>query len=168
VSIGGTSSVIHSVCDYKYLAYDDMAEEGIQLHHHGENSDDDEDNVDDFGMDLDEARAPGRTMVDIQIQLLHNGPQMVTIVDQNESFAPTEYEVDEAVAEAIELNYLITNVALKDIPADLYLSCTWFTPVLTNDATVLTVTTYHISRQEVSDLIREVDAKYIISVVELL
>ena len=87
-----------------------VAEEGIQLHHHGENSDDDEDNVDDIGMDLDEARAPGRTMVDIQIQLLYNGPQMVTIVDQIESFAPTEDEEDEAVAEAIELDSLITNV----------------------------------------------------------
>ena len=62
---------------------------------------------------------------------------------------------------------LTSRIALKDIPADLYLSCTWFTPILTNGATELTAKNYELLPQVVSDLTKEVDAKYIISVVEM-
>jgi hypothetical protein len=47
------------------------------------------------------------------------------------------------------------------------LSCTWFTPILNNGATVLTTQQYDLRPQSVSDLTNEVDGKYIISVVEL-
>ena len=62
---------------------------------------------------------------------------------------------------------LTTRIALKDIPADIYLSCTWYTPILTNGATVLTANKYELLPQVVSDLTKEVDAKYIISVVDM-
>ena len=62
---------------------------------------------------------------------------------------------------------LTSRIALKDIPADIYLSCTWYTPILTNGATVLTANKYELLPQVVSDLTKEVDAKYIISVVDM-
>ena len=62
---------------------------------------------------------------------------------------------------------LTSRIALKDIPSDLYLSSTWFTPILNNGATVLTTQQYDLRPQSVSDLTNEVDGKYIISVVEL-
>jgi len=62
---------------------------------------------------------------------------------------------------------LTSRIALKDIPADIYLSCTWYTPILTNGATVLTANKFELLPQVVSDLTKEVDAKYIISVVDM-
>ena len=62
---------------------------------------------------------------------------------------------------------LTSRIALKDIPSDLYLLCTWFTPILNNGTTVLTTQQYDLRPQSVSDLTNEVDGKYIISVVEL-
>jgi len=59
-----------------------------------------------------------------------------------------------------------SRIALKDIPSDLYVSCKWLTPILSNNATVLTTTEYKYSPSSASDL-KEVDAKYIVSVVEL-
>jgi len=57
-------------------------------------------------------------------------------------------------------------VDLKDIPADLYLVCKWFSPVLHN-STVLTATKYlHNNDVSTADL-KEVEAKYIISSVDL-
>ena len=62
---------------------------------------------------------------------------------------------------------LTSRIALRDIPADLYLSCVWYTPVLQNGATVLTAQHYDLLPQHISDLTTQVDAKYIVSVVEL-
>jgi hypothetical protein len=62
---------------------------------------------------------------------------------------------------------LTSRIALRDIPADLYLSCVWYTPVLQNDETVLTAQHYDLLPQQLSDLTTQVDAKYIVSVVEL-
>lgn len=303
ISIGGMSSVVQngweSVCDYKYLAYENMSEAGIQLHQQGDNDEDDDDvdgydnngHDDDIGMDLDESRAPHTIPSHAQP---HNGPH--NFVDPDVRFFPTDDEEDEALNEAMdaikeldalnndddndqsddvgqkpsqwhvpneiggwvdtrkvvalmnqntgsnklskdrvtkiiqtfsstgkksgtaaygsvaELNdvlqsiglgsiasfcfqdgsveggvrfwlgrilrmvhrpkagatkVLSTRIALKDIPEDLHLTCTWFTPVLNNGATVHTATTYQMLTQQVSDLKSEVDAKYIISVVDL-
>ena len=62
---------------------------------------------------------------------------------------------------------LTSRIALKDIPGDLYLSCAWYTPILHNSDTVLTARHYELLPQQVSDLTTQVDAKYIVSVVEL-
>jgi hypothetical protein len=62
---------------------------------------------------------------------------------------------------------LTSRIALRDIPADLYLSCVWYTPVLQNGETVLTAQHYDLLPQQLSDLTTQVDAKYIVSVVEL-
>ena len=47
------------------------------------------------------------------------------------------------------------------------LSCAWYTPILHNSDTVLTARHYELLPQQVSDLTTQVDAKYIVSVVEL-
>ena len=62
---------------------------------------------------------------------------------------------------------LTSRIALRDIPADLYLSCVWYTPVLQNGETVLTAQHYELLPQQLADLTTQVDAKYIVSVVEL-
>jgi len=62
---------------------------------------------------------------------------------------------------------LTSRIALRDIPADLYLSCVWYTPVLQNGETVLTAQQYDLLPQQLSDLTTQVDAKYIVSVVDL-
>ena len=60
-----------------------------------------------------------------------------------------------------------SRIALRDIPGDLYLSCTWYTPILKNGETVLTAQHYDLLPQQVSDLTTEVNAKYLVSVIEL-
>ena len=67
----------------------------------------------------------------------------------------------------LQQKLLTCRIALKDIPSDLCLSCTWYTPTLSNRATELTAQRYHLLPQAVSDLTKQVDAKYIISVVQL-
>ena len=60
-----------------------------------------------------------------------------------------------------------SRIALRDIPGELYLTCMWYTPVLKNGETVLTAQHYDLLPQNVTDLTTQVNAKYIVSVVEL-
>ena len=62
---------------------------------------------------------------------------------------------------------MTSRIALRDIPGELYLTCMWYTPVLKNGETVLTAQHYDLLPQNVTDLTTQVNAKYIVSVVEL-